>query len=118
MGFNGSTSTFKITDSLVVGEINAPGTTTGGFIGKIQWNLSRLPISNSYTTFSVAYGESTSTKVTWDKATYTKNREYLTTTDVSTLFPDSTAWQNGTVNNGSDRGTPILSYFAQWWTER
>jgi hypothetical protein len=118
IGYNNSTSTFSIENSLVVGDINLTGTTVGAFFGQIQYKLSKAPITNSYTTLSEAYGTSTSDQVKWDKATYTKTREYLASTDITTLFPDSTAWQQDSADNGTDGGTPILTYFAGWWIGR
>lgn len=119
VGYDNSNSTFKIENCLVVGSIIMPeSTTVGSFVGAIICKFTTVPVTNSYTTGANAYGTNASNNVTWDKTAYTKTRDYLATTDIATLFPTANSWQKDSVNNGTDRGTPILKYFATWWIDR
>ena len=47
-----------------------------------------------------------------------KTREELVNADVAALFPESTAWVQDPSYNATDRGTPILASFAEWWLDR
>ena len=103
---------------LMAGEFSSTNATySSSFIGR--YNTSghgNTKVYNTYTTgerFSV-YG---STVLFADAV---KDRMYIIETDESVLFPvlsgeTENAWVNDIGYNDTDRGTPILAYFADWW---
>ena len=113
----------NVNNCLAVGNVNIPnGTNIGGLLaGNGAW-YTIVTVENSYTTNAPFYAYETGGANTefakWNVSDYVKERNYLAITEISTLFPNSTAWQKDILNNGVDRGTPILKYFATWWTGR
>ena len=106
------------TNCLMVGSVASDNAsaTKGMFVG--DYSTSGLTtITSSYTTGSVVVGGESASKATCNQDAV-KTREDLYLTDLATLFPGSDAWVQDTGYNDTDRGTPILATFAEWWTGR
>ncbi len=86
------------------------------FIGDMNTS-GKMTITNSYTTGDVVAQGSSIANLTYDAASMVKGRQDLYMTDVNTLFT-SGKWVKDEGYNDTNRGTPILADFAEWWLGR
>ena len=85
----------------------------GSFFGDHSASNYNSKMSTSYGTIKIiGAGNNPATGIV-------KTRDDIMMTDVATLFPESTAWVGDKKlgYNNTDRGTPILATFAEWWIE-
>ena len=116
------TNKWRFNNCLSTGNVSGSSTQTGSYIGQVGTNAVSLTINHSYGVGSSmvgTYASSTTaeTKALIETSTNLKTRDALIKADVTTLFPESNAWVNGNTTgwNNTDRGTPILATFAEWW---
>ncbi len=119
-GFFGAKDTYAVAEiknclsvATVIANHTSYANRYGSFYGDHSTSASNSKIYTSYGVLQiVGNGNNPATGTV-------KTRDELIGTDVATLFPESNAWVNDNQNgwNDTDRGTPILAYFADWWIE-
>ena len=122
-GWHSWGQTKVIKNCLVVADITSNDAVYGAYFGYVNTGYTAT-ITTSYTTNDKVFSYATNygTKVTYDASTLTAREDLLFASE-ETLFPKLTgetvnAWVDDAYYNATDRGTPILAYFAEWWLER
>ena len=133
IGGNNNASTININNCLSVGMIQSDAVYEsahgGGIYGYVNSSYTNIYISDSYTTINnfnavgrtpYNYGKLTTT----EGITLKQTRDWLITANEDTILPlkgdePENAWVSDNTEgwNNTDRGTPILATFADWWTE-
>ena len=130
VGGNNNSSTCNINNCLSLGTINNGAVSGAAFYGYINAYYTQINVSNSYTTITNygLYNTKASVRpnhfaVTGDFANL-QTRDWILAADEDTILPmlegeTVNAWVNDKTTgwNNTDRGTPILSAFADLWAE-
>lgn len=126
MGWANNYAVKTFNNCLSIADVEATGSPTycGTYFGQINTSPYNFTVTNTYGVglrFNGVYGSSyASYETQYESATYIKTRDEICGADVATLFAGSDAWVNDNENgwNDTDRGTPILATFAEWWIAR
>lgn len=125
-GLNGHYGYYTFNNCLMIGTIESGAASAGAFNGAI-YNYTKMFINNSYTTVTNYDAVSMTSSGTSTQVTKSDNivqtRAQLINTEATSLFPalegeEESAWVNDIGWNDTDRGTPILASFAEWWLAR
>ena len=120
-GWNGSANKWRFNNCLSVGDVETTGTDTwsvaGALVAGINTNANSMTVNHSYGVADKLVGKNSSGTV---PSGYLMSRDEICIMDVATLFPGSDAWVNDNENGWDDtnRGTPILATFADFWRGR